>query len=91
LQARLKVLTHPALLAVDEIGYLPISRAGAMLFFQLMTRRYEQASTVLTSNKKFEEWARSSATMSGRGAHRSPRPPLPPRHHPRQQLPDATA
>jgi DNA replication protein DnaC len=56
LQARLKVLTHPAILVVDEIGYLPISRTGAMLFFQLMTRRYEQASTVLTSNKGFEEW-----------------------------------
>ena len=41
---------------VDEIGYLPISRTGAMLFFQLMTRRYEHASTVLTSNKGFEEW-----------------------------------
>jgi DNA replication protein DnaC len=50
------VLTHPALLVVDEIGYLPISRTGAMLFFQLMTRRYEHASTVLTSNKGFEEW-----------------------------------
>lgn len=56
LQARLKVLTHPALLVVDEIGYLPISRTGAMLFFQLMTRRYEHAATVLTSNKGFEEW-----------------------------------
>ena len=56
LQTRLKVLTHPALLVVDEIGYLPISRTGAMLFFQLMTRRYEHASTVLTTNKGFEEW-----------------------------------
>lgn len=56
LQQRLKVLTHPALLVVDEIGYLPISRTGAMLFFQLMSRRYEHASTVLTSNKSFEEW-----------------------------------
>ena len=41
---------------VDEIGYLPISRTGAMLFFQLMTRRYEHASTILTCNKGFEEW-----------------------------------
>ena len=41
---------------VDEIGYLPISRTGAVLFFQLMTRRYEHASTVLTLNKGFEEW-----------------------------------
>jgi DNA replication protein DnaC len=56
LHARLKVLTHPALLVVDEIGYLPITRTGAMLFFQLMTRRYEHASTVLTSNKGFEDW-----------------------------------
>jgi DNA replication protein DnaC len=56
LHQRLKVLTHPALLVVDEIGYLPITRTGAMLFFQLMARRYEHASTVLTSNKGFEEW-----------------------------------
>jgi DNA replication protein DnaC len=41
---------------VDEIGYLPITRTGAMHFFQLMSRRYERASTVLTSNKSFEEW-----------------------------------
>jgi DNA replication protein DnaC len=53
---RLKTLTHPALLVVDEIGYLPVSRTGAMHFFQLMSRRYEHASTVLTSNKSFEEW-----------------------------------
>jgi DNA replication protein DnaC len=56
LVARMKTLTHPALLVVDEIGYLPISRTGAMLFFQLMSHRYERGSTVLTSNKSFEEW-----------------------------------
>jgi DNA replication protein DnaC len=49
-------LTHPAALVVDEIGYFPISRTGAMLFFQLMTRRYELASTILTSNKPIEDW-----------------------------------
>jgi len=53
---RLKTLVFPSLLLVDEIGYLPISRTGAMLFFQLMSRRYETASTVLTSNKGFDEW-----------------------------------
>jgi DNA replication protein DnaC len=53
---RLKTLTYPALLVVDEIGYLPVSPTGAMLFFQLINRRYERASTVLTSNKGFEEW-----------------------------------
>ncbi len=56
LQHRLKTLGFPALLVVDEIGYLPVSRTGAMLFFQLMARRYEHASTVLTSNKGFGEW-----------------------------------
>ena len=56
LTRRLAVLTHPSLLVVDEIGYLPINHTGAVLFFQLMNRRYEHASTVLTSNKGFEEW-----------------------------------
>src|ERR1700722_10695211 len=56
LSRRLAVLTHPSLLVVDEIGYLPINRTGAVLFFQLMNKRFERASTVLTSNKGFEEW-----------------------------------
>lgn len=41
---------------IDEIGYLPITHTGAVLFFQLVSRRYERASTVLTSNKDFEQW-----------------------------------
>ena len=53
---RLRTLVFPSLMVVDEIGYLPITRTGAMLFFQLMARRYEHASTILTSNKGFEEW-----------------------------------
>jgi DNA replication protein DnaC len=53
---RLKTLIFPSLLVVDEIGYLPISRTGAMLFFQLMSRRYETSATILTSNKSFDEW-----------------------------------
>ena len=56
LSHRLKILTHPSLLVVDEIGYLPINPTGAMLFFQLINRRYERVSTVLTSNKGFEDW-----------------------------------
>lgn len=43
-------------MVIDEIGYLPITRTGAMLFFQRMSRRYEHASTMLTSNKGFEDW-----------------------------------
>ncbi len=45
----------PNLTVVDEIGYLPISRTGAQLFFQLRSRRYEHASTVLTISKSLEE------------------------------------
>ena len=56
LTRRLRVLSHPALMVIDEIGYLPVDQRGAVLFFQLMSRRYEHASTVLTSNKGFEEW-----------------------------------
>ena len=56
LSRRLRVLTHPALLVVDEIGYLPVTQDGAVLFFQLINARHERASTVLTSNKGFEEW-----------------------------------
>jgi DNA replication protein DnaC len=53
---RLRTLVFPSLMVIDEIGYLPITRTGAMLFFQLLSRRYESASTILTSNKGFEEW-----------------------------------
>jgi DNA replication protein DnaC len=56
LTRRLRTLVFPSLMVVDEIGYLPISRTGVQLFSQLMSRRYEHASTVLTSNKSFEEW-----------------------------------
>jgi DNA replication protein DnaC len=56
LARRLATLSYPALLIVDEIGYLPVTRTGAVLFFQLISRRYEHASTVFTSNKSFEEW-----------------------------------
>ncbi|MDE2883000.1 MAG: ATP-binding protein [Acidobacteriota bacterium] len=54
LKQRLKTLTHPALLVVDEIGYLSVTPNGASLFFQLVNSRYGCASTVLTSNKGFE-------------------------------------
>jgi DNA replication protein DnaC len=53
---RLKTLTYPSILVIDETGYLPVSKTGAMLFLHLINRRYERASTVLTSNKGFEEW-----------------------------------
>jgi DNA replication protein DnaC len=84
---RVRTLVFPSLMLIDEIGYLPISRTGAMFFFQVMSRRYEHASTILTSNKGFEEWGRDLRRRGhGRGTHRPPGPPMPHCQHPRQQL-----
>ena len=58
LNRRLTTVTHPAPRVVDEIGCLPVTQSGAILFFQLVNRRYGRASTVLASNKDFEEWSR---------------------------------
>jgi len=56
LDDRLKLYTVPRLLLIDEIGYLPIDRAGANLFFQLISRRYERGPMILTSNQSFGSW-----------------------------------
>jgi DNA replication protein DnaC len=46
----------PKVLVVDELGYLPMSREEANLFFRLVARRYERASLIITSNKSFIDW-----------------------------------
>lgn len=56
LDERLKILTQPKLLVIDEIGYIPIDRQGAHLFFQLVSRRYEKGSILLTSNQSLGAW-----------------------------------
>lgn len=56
LQTRIRFLARNALLIVDEIGYLPLSKAGANLFFQLVNARYERGAMILTSNRSFKEW-----------------------------------
>jgi DNA replication protein DnaC len=42
---------------VDEVGYLPLDRAEANMVFQLVSRRYEGGTMIITSNKSFTEWA----------------------------------
>jgi DNA replication protein DnaC len=49
-------LLKPALLCVDELGYLPIDKYGADGLFQVISQRYERGSTVITSNKSFKQW-----------------------------------
>ena len=56
LQNRIKFLTRNALMIVDEIGYLPLTKSGANLFFQLVNARYERGAMILTSNRAFKEW-----------------------------------
>lgn len=56
-QNRLKVYVKPSLLIVDEIGFLPLDAAQANLLFQVICRRYENNSIILTSNKSYGEWA----------------------------------
>jgi DNA replication protein DnaC len=49
-------LTRVELLLIDELGYLSLTKQTAKLFFQLVSKRYEKASTIVTSNKPFEQW-----------------------------------
>jgi DNA replication protein DnaC len=56
LEEKLKALTQPKLLIVDEIGYLPLDRSGANLLFQLIARRYERGSIIITSNQSLTGW-----------------------------------
>jgi len=53
---KLQTYLKPSLLVVDEVGYLPLNRADANMVFQLVSRRYERGSIVVTSNKNFSEW-----------------------------------
>lgn len=46
----------PDVLILDEIGYLPLDKAGADLLFQIISQRYEQGSIILTTNKAYKQW-----------------------------------
>lgn len=48
--------SKPKLLIIDELGYLPFDPKAAHLFFQLISRRYEKGSTLITSNRSVSEW-----------------------------------
>jgi len=56
LDEKLKLLAQPPLLVIDELGYIPIDRQGANLFFQLISRRYERGAIILTSNQSLGTW-----------------------------------
>lgn len=56
LAQRLQLLCRPKLLILDEMGYFPLDRLAAQFLFQLVSRRYQKASLIITSNKSYGEW-----------------------------------
>jgi DNA replication protein DnaC len=56
LSEKLTEFSKPKLLIVDELGYLPFERRAAHLFFQLVNRRYEKGSLLITTNQRVSEW-----------------------------------
>jgi DNA replication protein DnaC len=58
LKAELKKYISPNIVLVDELGYLPIDKAGADLLFQVFSQRYETGSTIVTTNQLYKNWAK---------------------------------
>jgi DNA replication protein DnaC len=56
LQERLAFYAKPKLLVIDELGYLPFEKRSAHLFFQLVSRRYERGSLLITTNQAVTQW-----------------------------------
>lgn len=56
LEAQLKTYCKYKILIIDEVGYLPFDKQGANLFFQLISRKYEKSSIIITSNRSFRDW-----------------------------------
>ena len=61
-------LAKVKLLIIDELGFVPLSKTGAELLFELISQRYERGSTLITSNLPFEEWTDTFGTERLTGA-----------------------
>jgi len=57
LKVELKKYLAPRILVCDELGYLPIDKAGADLLFQIISGRYEKGSTIITTNRIYKHWS----------------------------------
>jgi DNA replication protein DnaC len=63
-----KQLVNHKLLIVDELGFVPLSKTGAELLFELISQRYERGATLITSNLPFEEWTETFGSERLTGA-----------------------
>lgn len=61
-------LAKVRLLIIDELGFVPLSKTGAELLFELISQRYERGSTLITSNLPFEEWTETFGSERLTGA-----------------------
>lgn len=67
-QYKLRTYVSPSLLVIDELGYLPLNQDAANWIFQVVSRRYEKGSIVLTSNRGFADWGQVFADQVVAGA-----------------------
>ena len=74
-------LAKVKLLIIDELGFVPLSKTGSELLFELISQRYECGSTLITSNLLFEEWTETFGSERLTGALLDRRHS--PREHPR--------
>ncbi|MGM0661894.1 MAG: ATP-binding protein, partial [Pseudomonadota bacterium] len=63
-----KQLASVKLLIIDELGFVPLSKTGAELLFELIWQRYERGATLITSNLPFDEWTETFGTERLTGA-----------------------
>ena len=56
LENKLKIYGRYRLLIIDEVGYMPVDQESAYLLFQLINKRYEKHSTIITTNKPLSKW-----------------------------------
>ncbi|MCP1170705.1 IS21-like element helper ATPase IstB, partial [Limimaricola sp. ASW11-118] len=63
-----KQLATVKLLIIDELGFVPLSKTGAELLFEVISQRYERGSTIITSNLPFDEWTETFGTERLTGA-----------------------
>ena len=61
-------MANAKLLIIDELGFVPLSKTGAELLFEMISQRHERGATLITSSLPFDEWTETFGTERLRGA-----------------------